>query len=118
LKPQRRCNSSTCRTLINYDIKYCTKHEKKEGEEYNKYIRNNKDNKKYTDFYNSKEWRALRKIFKIENPLCVYCLEEGTIKETEIIHHKKEIREDFNKRLNKDNLESVCRNHHNKIHKI
>jgi 5-methylcytosine-specific restriction protein A len=117
MKPKKRCNYSSCKNLIDYDLKFCIKHEREDGKEYNKLIRNNQENKKYSDFYSSKEWRTLRKLFIIDHPLCIYCLDEGSIKLAEIIHHKEEIKENFNKRLDRDNLESVCRIHHNKIHK-
>jgi hypothetical protein len=117
MKPKKRCNQSSCKDLIDYDKKYCSKHEGNDSKDYNKFIRNNKENKKYSDFYNSKEWRNLRKLFILENPLCKYCLDEGEVKLAEIIHHKEEIKEHFDKRLDPNNLESVCRIHHNKIHK-
>jgi 5-methylcytosine-specific restriction protein A len=110
--------------LIQYDSKYCDKHlfileekKSKANHYYNNIIRNTEENKKFTDFYKTKSWLSLRKLFAIKNPLCEICLDNGTIKTVEIVHHKIEIRKDFSRRLDENNLQSVCKVCHNKIHK-
>ncbi|WP_311136080.1 HNH endonuclease [Mammaliicoccus sciuri] len=47
------------------------------------------------------------------------CLQHGVITNRSlIVHHKIELKQDWSKRLAMDNLETVCRECHNKVHKI
>lgn len=73
-------------------------------------------------FYTSRKWRKCRKGF-LENKgkLCEDCLKEGIInpgsKEQQLeVHHKIELTEeninDPRITLNWDNLEAVCKKHH------
>ncbi|WP_025726773.1 HNH endonuclease signature motif containing protein [Heyndrickxia ginsengihumi] len=116
MKPQKRCNVAGCRRLIDYDLKYCDKHKGYGDKQYNEQIRWNKDNKQYAEFYASKEWKLLRRLYIINNPLCEQCLKDNKVTQAQIVHHKIEVREDFSKRLDWDNLESLCRACHNKHH--
>lgn len=72
---------------------------------------------KYQDFYNSKEWRALRTWkFAEANGLCEDCRENGKIVVGKEVHHLVEISKDWSKRLDPDNLVLLCSDCHNKIH--
>ena len=71
-------------------------------------------------FYKSKTWGQCRAAYAKAFPLCEECLKRGIIKPVEIVHHKIELNAD---NVNDpaiaygfDNLESVCRDCHNKIH--
>lgn len=85
---------------------------------YNQEVRHNKRNKEYTSFYNSSQWRKLRKqVLLRDNHLCQHCLNKGIVNDKDlIVHHKVELKEDWGKRLDMDNLEVVCFSCHNKIH--
>lgn len=70
--------------------------------------------------YKSKRWQKLRKQKVLLNPWCERCSEKGIYTSTEIVHHKEYI---TNKNymyddvfFNIDNLESLCRECHNKEH--
>tara|TARA_R110000824_G_C15170848_1_gene672896 strand:- start:595 stop:936 length:342 start_codon:yes stop_codon:yes gene_type:complete len=65
-----------------------------------------------SDFYNSRAWRKLRQMFIAENPLCVWCEEEGLTKEAAIVDHIIEIK-DGGDLLDPSNLRSMCLPHHN-----
>ena len=66
------------------------------------------------DFYNSKAWRDLRKWFIKQNPLCKWCKEEGIMTiDNLIVDHIIEIKEDSTKKLDIDNLQTLCLKHHN-----
>lgn len=71
-------------------------------------------------FYNSKQWRKLRRAYTAAHPLCERCLAKGETTPTKIIHHKQYITpENINNAdvtLNWDNLEAVCQDCHNAIH--
>lgn len=74
------------------------------------------------EVYSSSKWKKLRKAKLIQNPLCEKCLENGIITPAIDIHHivsfvpvadrlrRLEIAFDF------DNLMSLCKECHQKIH--
>ena len=81
----------------------------------------NKKNKSYHEkfdsFYQSKEWKVLRATkFYDSNGICEMCLKDGIINEAREIHHIVPITRDWSKRLEYNNLISLCSNCHNKIH--
>lgn len=81
---------------------------------YNKYKRN----KERQRFYQSKAWGEARSLaLKRDNYLCVQCFKAGTIKQADVVHHIVEVKDDFTKALELDNLESCCHKHHNAVHK-
>ena len=85
---------------------------------YNQEVRHNKHNSEYTAFYNSTQWRKLRQqVLMRDNYLCQHCLAEGVVNDKNlIVHHKIELKRDWSKRLDMENLEVVCFSCHNKIH--
>ena len=74
------------------------------------------------EIYQSREWANLRVAKFRANPLCELCLAEGIIQSTQAIHHKHPIEDSSTMdEMRKwafmwDNLQSVCRYHHAKIH--
>ena len=85
---------------------------------YNQEVRQNRRNKEYTAFYNSTQWRKLRQQVLIrDNYMCQHCLADGIVNDKDlIVHHKIELKRDWSKRLDMENLEAVCVSCHNKIH--
>ncbi len=71
---------------------------------------------KYSSFYSSKDWRALRDYKRELNPLCEKCYAKGIIKDTEEIHHMVSIEADMSKALELDNLISLCKSCHDSEH--
>ena len=70
--------------------------------------------------YQDKNWRKLRDTYLKQNPLCEECLNKGKVTPAEDVHHKRspfrggEI--NYNLLLDYNNLESVCKDCHGKIH--
>ncbi len=64
-------------------------------------------------FYNSRLWRNLSRRHREKNPLCVHCLESGIIKAADVADHIIEIKDDWDKRLEAENLQSLCHACHN-----
>lgn len=87
---------------------------------YDKAIRNNKQNKTYTQFYNSKSWKKMSSNVKSKhNGLCLVCLlEYQLIKFADVVHHIETLRENWDKRLCEDNLIPLCHGCHNRIDHI
>ena len=73
---------------------------------------------KYGKFYRSKEWNTAREKCKYEcNGLDIFALVfEGEWKAGRIAHHIIEIKEDFDKRLDQDNLIFLADDTHERIH--
>ena len=109
-----------CGKQIPYELKMCDECKAKVIA-YNK-SRSYKDKKRATDkeamFYNTKEWRNLRdKIVKAYMSMDIYeYYKTGKIVNAEVIHHLVEVREDWNKRLDKFNLIPCSRKNHQEIH--
>lgn len=102
----KECKHHNCRTLIKRGA-YCDRHKQTQSKYYNEQRKNDDAMK----FYRSKEWRDTRQeVLKRDCFTCAMC---GCT--ANLVHHKVEVRTDWSKRLEMSNLESVCRNCHNKI---
>ena len=71
-------------------------------------------------FYKSTQWKKCRSAYWSTHPICERCLAQGVITPTEIIHHKVYLTpENMNNAelaYGFDNLEALCREHHNQEH--
>ncbi len=68
-------------------------------------------------FYTSRPWVRLRKTFLSHNPMCAECERQGTLTLANTVHHKQERKNNPDLALEWDNLESLCAECHNRIHK-
>ncbi|WP_061334301.1 HNH endonuclease [Clostridium botulinum] len=108
-----------CGKVIDYNKRMCdkckNKYDKSKKESYKEYKKNRKDNREQK-FYSSKEWIIVRDIVRRKyNNICLYSyyiLHE--IKYVDYIHHIIELKEDWDKKLDKDNLIPLS----DKVHKI
>jgi len=64
-------------------------------------------------FYNSTEWRRIRRNYITRFPLCVQCQNEGRVKSAEVVDHKIPINKGGDL-LNENNFQSLCHVCHNK----
>lgn len=115
------CNKFGCNNLINLKDKYCDAH-KNELEEQLKKWRKDYDikrrNDRYRKFYKSNQWSIIRNyVLKRDNYLCRECIKAGKVTICSTVHHIIEIKSDFSKALDTDNLITLCHECHNKIHK-
>lgn len=109
MKPKKKCNHTSCRTLIDYDERYCDKHKGTTNKVYDQYRE-----KKYKDFYNSRAWQKKRRISMIKYEwLCQSCLKNGIYKQAIIGDHIIPIKQDWDKRLDVDNIQPLCMECHN-----
>lgn len=115
------CNKFGCNNLINLKDKYCDTHKlefKKQVKRWRKDYDDRRKDDKYKKFYKSTEWKRLRDyVLKRDNYICQECIKEDKITTCNTVHHIVEVREDFSKALNEDNLVTLCHECHNKIHK-
>lgn len=104
-----------CRNMIDRNAKLCAKCTEKERERKKSYDKTR--DKDIVSFYNSKTWKIIRDLVKSrDNNLCLLCLEKDRISVCNVIHHVVEVREEWDKRLDKDNCISLCHDCHNKVH--
>ena len=76
-----------------------------------------KYHEKFDTFYNSPEWKILRnQKFYDADGLCEMCFKNKVIREAREIHHIVPINENWNKRLDYDNLIALCPSHHQEQH--
>lgn len=120
-KPLRPCKQFGCPNLTRET--YCDKHkykvQQKESDRqkyYDKNIRYKRD-KKYADFYRSKPWEKVREVVLArDNGLCQECLKDKRVTLADTVHHIIELKDDWGKRLDLNNLISICSSCHSKIH--
>lgn len=112
------CLKMGCNNLVKPPEKYCNQHkhiEEKKKKERNKFYDRYKRNSQAKAFYNSNEWKIARRfILNRDAHLCQECLKQGRITKADTVHHIIELNQDWSKRLEITNLESICRKCHNK----
>lgn len=122
----RPCKQRWCKNLTRDITGYCLDHihiseEKKAQRQkhYDRYTRNNKD-KRYTAFYHGKEWGSLREyLLTLYNGIDIYAYYvDNKIVVANTIHHIEEIKDNWDKRLDVDNLFPLSDVTHNKIHSL
>jgi len=65
------------------------------------------------EFYNSRQWVILRNAFMAKHVLCLHCKEKGIITPSVICDHIEEIDDNWDRRLDKTNLQALCIPCHN-----
>lgn len=112
-----------CGKVIPYSMKRCpeceAKAEKKRKENIRYYKQTTYDrDSKYNKFYKSREWIKGRQLAIVrDHALCRDCLDKDVITPYNTVHHIVPIKEDWSKRLDIDNLISLCESCHQKRHK-
>lgn len=113
---RKQCNHASCKILVPYAESYCEKHiplHRRKQADYDKYENRKRIGGKYFKFYHSKEWRKASQLYRINNPCCEDCLDEGIVRKVDVVDHVVELRDDWSKRLEESNFRSRCHYHHN-----
>lgn len=106
MKPKKLCSHVGCNTLIDFDKTYCDKHK-------SQYNWRKSYEGRYIRFYHSKEWINESKQFLLKNNLCIKCLNDGIVKKADVVDHIVPLKENWQKRLDWNNWQSLCHYHHN-----
>lgn len=127
MKPRHLCNYPGCMKLIPYDQSYCSKHEykkpikwadKQERHQINKAIYHKRITSKhegqYERFYRTAVWKKLSHHWLMMHPLCVSCEARGIYRKGDLVDHVIELRDDWSKRLDPNNLQTLCYACHNR----
>jgi 5-methylcytosine-specific restriction protein A len=77
--------------------------------QYNKYERSPDVHRKY-----GRAWKRIRDRYASEHPLCELCLKEGRLTLMDEVHHILPVSQGG--RHNQENLMSLCRSCHTKLH--
>lgn len=113
--PLKKCNKVNCNNLIKFNESYCDEHKEIKNEYKRNYdsFRYERDFI-YRKFYRSKEWKDARHSSMLRHDwLCQECLRKGLYTKADVVDHIIELRDDFDKRLDIDNLEPLCHKCHN-----
>lgn len=111
------CKHFGCFKLTDSASGYCEEHKEefkeKERERRKRFIKYNND--KFNQFYWTKAWKDKRDyILCRDNHLCQDCLRNKKITVATDVHHIIKLRIAWDKRLDDDNLISLCSNCHKK----
>lgn len=112
-----KCRKSGCHELVDTTSGYCKKHVRAYAREYDKLRTSRELTRDYRRFYHSKAWRELREEKLSLDPLCEECLQKHAFTLATEVHHKREVFYHWSERLSIQNLMSLCKSCHEKIHK-
>lgn len=104
---KKRCNQINCNELINTSETYCSNHKQESNKRYDK-IRSESDSL-YVSFYKTKEWRNLRYQVLLDEGFC--CRRCGL--NANIGDHIIPIKENWDMRLERSNIQAMCKSCHN-----
>jgi 5-methylcytosine-specific restriction protein A len=113
--PKKVCNKVNCNKLIDFKESYCDEHKhlKKEYKKNYDSFRYERDSL-YVKFYNDKAWKDTRhSVMLAHDWLCAECLRNGMYTKADVVDHIIELKDDYDKRLDTDNLEALCHECHN-----
>ncbi|MCD3217872.1 hypothetical protein G8S55_11650 [Clostridium botulinum C] len=114
------------RVEIDYNAKYCNKcssvkdRERKESyKEYKNRRMKDAEERKRQRFYNSTAWISCRDNIK-KHQLGMDLIEwsNGKIVDADTYHHVVELKENYDKRLDKDNVIGLTQSNHLKVHSL
>lgn len=118
-KAKKPCAYPGCSELVQ-DERFCFKHQdesQKQRKERDQYYDAHVRDQRSKAFYKSRAWQAIRRRALIrDHYLCQDCLKENRITQADTVHHRVEISKDWSKRLDLNNLVSLCAACHNARH--
>lgn len=102
-----------CKKKIPFKTTRCDECQK----EYNK-LKEERRDKTRAQFYTSYRWQQLRaRVLEDNNYMCVKCKEQGKVTVATEVHHIEHIANNWDKRLDYDNLMPLCESCHDDIHR-
>lgn len=116
MKPMKQCNHPVCRILIPFDEQYCAQHTHMKREKHKTYnAARVREEPHIQSFYNSTRWRRLSKQVKLRDDyMCQECLRNGSYTTADVTDHIIEVKDDWERRWDVSNMESLCHECHNR----
>ena len=105
-KPKKPCHYPGCPNLT--DSYFCDEH-KTEGNRQYDIQRRQEHYERYV-----KDWPRIRKNYVSTHPFCEMCLKNGVMTPVAEVHHRIPLSQGGTNKA--DNLVSLCRSCHNKVH--
>jgi len=117
-RPMKPCKRPGCPAITRDKSGYCDEHQEYQKEQKKQKHRSYDQARGKTAArgYDG-QWRKVARIKLSKDPLCEPCLSQGRTVAAALPHHIKSVEEHPELRLVMDNLLSVCRSCHEKIHK-
>lgn len=111
---KKPCAFPRCGALVEYNERYCPAHKSHEAGIKAEINRRYDDNRpERHQFYQSQEWKRIRRRFLARHPLCELCLKENRVTAAVVVDHIVEIA-DGGALSDDGNLQALCANHHNR----
>lgn len=107
MRPKRPCRHLGCAAFV--ESGYCDKH-KQDARQWDK------NRASFRERGYDSRWDKVRALKIKQNPLCEECLKHGIVSPAEIVHHIKPVDEYPELLLDMENLVSLCRQCHGKMH--
>lgn len=112
-RAKKPCAYPGCSELVSGQA-YCEKHGKKvEKQRHERYDRFQRD-KKAAKFYSSVRWQKMRNRKLKHDPLCEHCLGNNQVTPATEVDHVIPVEVDWSRRLDWNNLQSLCHSCHMK----
>lgn len=106
-KPKKPCAWPGCPNLT--DQRYCPEHQRQANRNYETYKRDPLSRKRY-----GASWQKIRKAYAASHPFCEQCMKDGRFIPVEHVHHIIPLSEGGTH--DPDNLMSLCKSCHSRIH--
>lgn len=108
----KMCAVRSCSISVTTHPYYCNKHRwLSEKPQYKFEVSKDEWRQKAKRFYRSRKWKLLRKEVLKEFPFCDIC----KLRMSEDVHHLEPLRNSWEKRLDKENLQALCHSCHSRI---
>jgi 5-methylcytosine-specific restriction protein A len=101
------CAEHGCPTLVHKGSR-CEAHAKRDYS----HVQETEYRLKARKFYCSRPWTLLSKAYRRRHPLCQHCTAKGITKVADVSDHIVEISDDWSRRLDATNLQSLCNSCH------
>lgn len=108
---KKPCAYPGCPELVQAEQTYCNEHKRKvKGQRDKEY--NRQRDPRSRKFYGSARWKKLRNKYIKQNPLCEHCQEKDKVTAATEVDHIIPIEVDWSRRLEWNNLQSLCHRCH------
>lgn len=108
---KKRCNRPGCNNLIHISETYCNDHTNYNHKQYEKIRTSTQEGKDYKRFYDTKDWKSLRYQVLLD---CGFICEICDRNEATIGDHIIPTKVRWDLRLDRENVQGVCSECHNK----
>jgi len=117
-RPMRPCKRPGCPAITRDKSGYCDEHQtyvkERKAAAHRSYDKTR--GKTAARGYDG-QWRKVRAMKLSRDPLCELCLDQGETVAAELVHHIEPVKERPDLRLFMENLKSVCKPCHERLHK-